>query len=78
MLPSFNNVVVATKAWNRLLAVADWAQSREKQAEPKEPEPTMGEVLEQMAETERLKMRDLSPCTSLKTSKSYASIFRHL
>ncbi|HEX7246242.1 MAG TPA: hypothetical protein VF245_11820 [Solirubrobacterales bacterium] len=55
MLPNFNNVIVATKAWNRLLAVADWAQSREKQAEPKEREPTMGEVLEQMAETERLK-----------------------
>ena len=55
MLPNFNNVIVATNAWNRLLAVADWAQSREKQAEPKELEPTRGEVLEQMAETERLK-----------------------
>lgn len=55
MLPNFNNVIVATKAWNRLFAVTDWAQSREKQAEPKEPERSWGELLEQMAETERLK-----------------------
>jgi hypothetical protein len=55
MLPNFNNVIVATKAWNRLFAVADWAQSREKQAASKEPERSWGELLEQMAETERIK-----------------------
>ena len=55
MLPNFNNVIVASKAWNRLFAVADWAQSREKQAAPKEPERTWGELFGQMAETERVK-----------------------
>lgn len=53
MLPNFNNVIVATKAWNRLAAVSDWAKSREKQAEPKEPEPTFAESLGKLAESER-------------------------
>jgi hypothetical protein len=30
VLLNFNNAVVASKAWNRLFAVADWATSREK------------------------------------------------
>lgn len=55
MLPNFNNVIVATKAWNRLFAVADWAKSREKQAEPKEAEPSWRELIERVAETERVK-----------------------
>ncbi|MGW0647161.1 hypothetical protein ACWD0C_34035, partial [Streptomyces badius] len=28
---NYDNVIVATKAWNRLLAVADWALAREKE-----------------------------------------------
>lgn len=55
MLPNFNNAIVATKAWNRLFAVADWAQSREKQAASKEPDPTWRQVIGQMAETSRVK-----------------------
>lgn len=55
VLPNFNNVVVATKAWNRLFAVADWAKSREKQAAPNEPERSWGEVLEQITETGRVR-----------------------
>ena len=53
MLTNFNNVVVATKAWNRLFAVADWALSREKQAIPSEPKPSLRELLGQLAENQR-------------------------
>jgi len=55
MLTNFNNVVVATKAWNRLFAVADWALSREKQALPPEPEPSWGEVIGRVAENQQTK-----------------------
>lgn len=55
MLTNFNNVVVATKAWNRLFAVADWALSREKQAVPPEPEPSLRELFGQVAENQRTK-----------------------
>lgn len=47
MLTNFDNVIVATKAWNRLFAVADWAKAREEQNREPEPEPTWGEVMEQ-------------------------------
>lgn len=53
MLTNFNNVVVATKAWNRLFAVADWALCREKQAIPPEPQPTLREAIGQLAENQR-------------------------
>lgn len=42
---NFDNVVVATKAWNRLFAVTDWAEARAKQAEPVKPKPTVRESL---------------------------------
>lgn len=44
-LVNFDNEVIATKAWNRLFAVADWADSRERQAKPVEPTPTLRESL---------------------------------
>lgn len=53
MLTNFNNEVVATKAWNRLFAVADWALSREKQAIPPEPQPSLRQLLGQIAENQR-------------------------
>lgn len=40
-LVNYDNDVVATKAWNRLFAVADWAVARERQARPVEPTPTL-------------------------------------
>jgi ASC-1-like (ASCH) protein len=40
----FDNVVVATKAWNMLFAVADWATATTKAADPKKPEPSWGET----------------------------------
>jgi hypothetical protein len=42
-LVNFDNDIVATKAWNRLFAVADWAASRQKRAIPPDPKPTMKE-----------------------------------
>lgn len=44
-LVNFDNDVVATKAWNRLFAVADWADARERQAKPIEPTPTLRESI---------------------------------
>lgn len=54
-LVNFDNVIVAAKAWNRLFAVADWARARVKQAVPPEPQPKWRDVLDQMAETSRMK-----------------------
>lgn len=41
-LTNFDNDIVATKAWNRLFAVADWAKSAKEQAKPPEPERSWG------------------------------------
>jgi hypothetical protein len=54
-LTNFDNVIVATKAWNRLFAVADWATSVEKQKTPPAPEPTWREILTKIAANERAK-----------------------
>lgn len=40
----FDNVIVATKAWNLLFAVADWATATRKAAEPKELPPTWSDT----------------------------------
>lgn len=53
MLVNYDNVIVATKAWNRLFAVADWAISREKQREPAEPERSLLEVFTETVEDMR-------------------------
>lgn len=47
MLTNYNNVVVATKAWNRLFAVADWAKAveLEQQEAAKPAEPPLRELL---------------------------------
>lgn len=52
-LTNYNNQVIATKAWNRLFAVADWAASLEAQAADaqKPAEPTLREVLRQVTRT---------------------------
>jgi len=41
---NFDNAVVATKAWNLLFAVADWAAATERAAAPPEPPPTLREA----------------------------------
>ena len=52
MLTSFDNVVVATKAWNRLFAVADWARAQEEEAKEPEPEPDLEDLLKQFRDNE--------------------------
>ncbi len=44
VLVNFDNEMVSTKAWNRLFAVADWAEARTKQAAPVEAEPSLRET----------------------------------
>ena len=51
----FDNVVVATKAWNMLFAVVDWATATRKARQPEVPKPTLRGVLRQMATTGRTK-----------------------
>ena len=51
----FDNVVVATKAWNMLFAVADWAKATRKVRQPEAPSPTLRGVLSQIDKTARTK-----------------------
>ena len=55
MITRFDNVVVATKAWNMLFAVVDWATATRKARQPEAPNPTLRGVLRQMATTARMK-----------------------
>lgn len=51
-LPNFNNPLVASKAWNRLMAVNDWARSLEAARQPPPtPMPPIKESLKQIAAT---------------------------
>lgn len=54
-LTNFGNVIVATKAWNRLFAVIDWAKAREEESRPPTPEPGLREVLGMLAASGRRK-----------------------
>jgi hypothetical protein len=47
-LLDYDNAVVATKAWNRLFAVADWATSLEEMRKPLEPDPSWRDVIKQI------------------------------
>lgn len=62
-LVNFDNKVIATKAWNRLFAVADWAEARKRQARPAEPTPTLHEALASLHETwkQRAKIDEWQP-----------------
>ena len=51
----FDNVVVATRAWNMLFAVADWATATENARQPKGPKPTLGETFQQIGANARTK-----------------------
>ena len=53
----FDNVVVATKAWNMLFALVDWAAATKKAREPVAPEPSLGDVLRQMVTNARTKSK---------------------
>lgn len=45
---SYDNTVVASKAWNRLFAVADWAKSLERKNQPVPPRPSFRDLLNKM------------------------------
>lgn len=51
----FDNVVVATKAWNMLFAVVDWATATKKVRQPEPARTSFREVLRQMASNRRIK-----------------------
>ena len=53
----FDNVVVATKAWNMLFALVDWAAATRKARQPEAPRPTLCEVVRQMVTTARMNRR---------------------
>ncbi|MCP4087192.1 MAG: hypothetical protein GY745_19425 [Actinomycetia bacterium] len=46
----FDNEVVASKAWNMLFALADWATATEQSAKPQPTPPTLGGVWSQLKE----------------------------
>lgn len=52
---NFNNVTVATKAWNMLFAVVDWSKQTTKLAIPKEETPTLRETVSRLGEHGRRK-----------------------
>ena len=53
----FDNVVVATKAWNMLFALVDWAKATTTSRQPEEPEPTFKELGQQVVENARMKAK---------------------
>ena len=55
---NFDNEVVATKAWNMLFAVADWATAVTKAAEPQEPKPSIREAFASIKKNADARRRD--------------------
>ena len=53
----FDNVVVATKAWNMLFALVDWAAATRKARQPEAPKRTLRGIVGQMATTARTKRK---------------------
>ena len=51
----FDNVVVATKAWNMLFAVVDWSTATKKVRQPEPANTSFQEVLRQMASNRKIK-----------------------
>ncbi len=45
MVVTFDNVVIATKTWNMLFSVADWATATQKAAAPKDTQPSWRDTL---------------------------------
>ncbi len=51
----YDTPIVATKAWNRLFAVADWARSLARRDQPLPSKPSFRETLKKMAANQRTK-----------------------
>lgn len=56
-LVNFDNELVATKAWNRLFAIADWADGRQRLSEPAKPSQSLRESLERWKNLQARKSR---------------------
>lgn len=57
MLPNFDNAVIATKAWNLLFAVSDWADGEVARLAPKDDEPSLRETLRRSADFQTVKKK---------------------
>ena len=57
--------IVATKAWNMLFAVSDWATATEKAKQPKEPKPTLSDTRSELSRhaSYRKHQREFVPVT---------------
>lgn len=72
---NFDNVVVATKAWNMLFALADWATATLKAAEPKESPLTWSDTWTTLTRHAAYKkyQRDFGPSTVQALDPGFAS-----
>ena len=73
MVLRFDNVIVATKAWNMLFAVADWAEATKRSRTPAPEKPTFRETLQRLAENRRVR-RELdrwSPASCTRSDKGF-------
>lgn len=52
-LTNYNNLIVSSKAWNRLFALMDWRQALDDAEKPEKPTPTLMESLVAMADAGR-------------------------
>lgn len=52
-LTNFDNLVVASKAWNRLFALVDWSHALEEAARPEPPSPSWTDTLKKLADNAR-------------------------
>ena len=57
MITRFDNVVVATKAWNMLFALVDWAEATRKSRQPEAPKRTLCDIVRQMFTNARMKRK---------------------
>lgn len=57
MLPNFDNPIIATKAWNLLFAVSDWADGEEARSAPIADEPGLRATLKSYADSQALKKK---------------------
>ena len=53
----FDNVVVATKAWNMLFAVVDWANATTKARQPEAPKQSLWSIARQMVKNTKVKKK---------------------
>jgi hypothetical protein len=74
-LLNYDNEVVATKAWNRLFAVIDWAKTRAKERQPPPPQPTWRELFTRIADHARQERayKEWKPKTLLLSDEGFRS-----